>query len=200
MAQDDNMPRIIAGRAGGRSLRTPAGDQTRPTSDRVREALFSTIASWLGSSDEAVDEQLADIAFLDLFAGSGAVGLEAASRGAAQVVLVDDDRHAADSIAKNIRETKLPAKAIKSSVQHFLAGPPTRFDIIWADPPYRFPSDALDELLTQLAANWLGPNGLLVVERAKRDTPPLWPQAASDSWERRYGETVLYFAQFDEQD
>lgn len=194
------MPRIIAGRAGGRTLRAPAGEQTRPTSDRVREALFSALASWLGTIDETVDAQLAGVSFLDLFAGSGAVGLEAASRGASPVVLVDEHRHAAQAISRNIADTGLTAKLIQASVRSFLAAPTGRFDIVWLDPPYRFASGELDELLAIVAADWLAADGLVVVERAKRDTAPSWPASASDSWERRYGETVLYFAQFDEQE
>lgn len=195
------MPRIIAGRAGGRPLRAPVGDLTRPTSDRVREALFSALSSWLGTTEEPVDAQLAGIAFLDLFAGSGAVGLEAASRGAGPVVLVDDDRQAAETIRRNVAESGLAAKFQHSSVETFLAGQQAQcFDIVWLDPPYRFQTAALDKILARVAEHWLAPDGLIVAERAKRDAAPTWPASASDSWERRYGETVLYFAQFDRQD
>ncbi|MDU5842972.1 MAG: RsmD family RNA methyltransferase, partial [Cutibacterium avidum] len=97
------MSRIISGRAGGQRLATPSGRLTRPTTDRVREAVFSALAAWNGTSDEAPEDQLAGQAFCDLFAGSGAVALEAASRGASTVLAVDRDRSACHVMTENAR-------------------------------------------------------------------------------------------------
>lgn len=204
------MSRIIAGAARGRRLATPDGDQTRPTTDRVREALFSALASWAGGADADPAESLAGLAVLDLYAGSGAVGLEAASRGAAPVWLVESDRKTADLIRRNAAELGLGGSAAagrRVSVQAakaetFVAGPPpTAFDVIWADPPYRLESESLDALVAALVeGGWLVRNGLIVLERAKRDPAPQWPAVIDDTWQRRYGETTLYFGQRGEPD
>src|SRR5215218_7676192 len=111
------MTRIISGAAGGRRLATPSGPATRPTTDRVREALFSSIESWCGS--------LQGLRFLDLFAGSGAVGLEAWSRGAGVVTLVESDRRTARLIADNARTLGFAkADVVSGKVSHVLATPP----------------------------------------------------------------------------
>ena len=123
------MTRIVAGRAGGRRLATPKGDATRPTSDRVREALFSRIESWVG--------MLEGLRFLDLYAGSGAVGLEAWSRGAA-VTLVEHDRRAGAVLKANVAELGLPGAVVRlGTVASVLAGrPDAPYDVVFSDPPY----------------------------------------------------------------
>lgn len=187
------MSRIIAGSRKGHRLHTPPGDGTRPTSDRVREAAFGVLASELGRAGDAA-EQLSGCSFLDLYAGSGAVGLEAASRGAHSVVAVEQDRRAVDVIRRNIRETGLGVRAVAASVERYLAGPPTPFDICWLDPPYRLPNTTIETVLTHLLDGWLAPGALVVVERARRDQPFAWPDRLGDRWERRYGETTLFLA------
>lgn len=187
------MSRIIAGSRKGHRLHTPPGDGTRPTSDRVREAAFGVLASELGRSGDAA-EQLAGCAFLDLYAGSGAVALEAASRGAASVVAVEKERRAAEVIRRNVRETGLGVKVVPTSVEKYLAGPPTEFDICWLDPPYRLANTAVEAALGRLADGWLAPGAIVIVERARRDEPFTWPDALGDRWQRRYGETTLFLA------
>lgn len=187
------MSRIIAGSRKGHRLHTPAGDATRPTSDRVREAAFAMLASELGRSGDAAD-QLTGRAFLDLYAGSGAVALEAASRGAASVVAVEQDRRAADVIRRNVRETGLGVKVVATSVEKYLAGAPARFDICWLDPPYRLANTAVEAALARLGEGWLAPGAIVVVERARRGEPFAWPDRLGDRWERRYGETTLFLA------
>ncbi|MVA77127.1 16S rRNA (guanine(966)-N(2))-methyltransferase RsmD [Auraticoccus sp. F435] len=190
------MSRIIAGRHGGRRIETPDGPHTRPTTDRVRESFFSALASWAGTADEPVDHWFDGLAFLDLFAGSGAVGLEAASRGASTVLLVERDRATAELCRRNAAALGVPARVRTAAVRTLLAErAPQPFDVCWFDPPYALPSTELDELVAAvLAGGWLARNGVVVLERARRADPPRWP-AGLESWSRRYGETVLHWAQ-----
>src|SRR5689334_23958227 len=124
------MTRIIGGSAGGRRISTPAGQHTRPTTDRVREALFSAVEAWCGSFQ--------GLRFLDLYAGSGAVGLEAWSRGAGVVTLVESDRRTARLIAENARALGFAkADVVSGSVTATLARPPSApYDVAFLDPPY----------------------------------------------------------------
>ena len=187
--------RIIAGRAKGHRLRTPASSATRPTTDRVREAAFSLVGDWAGTLGEPAERMLAGISFLDLYAGSGAVALEAASRGAAPVWAVEHDATAARIVRGNARETGLAVTVIAAGVDKALGAPtPVAFDVVWADPPYTLSAGRLAPVLATVADGWLADDGLVVVERATRDVPPAWPAALSDRWDRRYGETTLYFA------
>jgi len=184
------MTRIIAGVAGGRTLRTPPGSSTRPTSDRVREALFSA----LDARDAVRGSRV-----LDLYAGSGALGLEAASRGAASVVLVESDRRAADVIARNIRDLGLAGVQVRrSAVGALLAaepGPSDAADLVLVDPPYDVDEDALAVVLRRLGAGWLAPGGLVVVERSTRSPEPTWPDGIRREVEpRKYGETTIWYA------
>ena len=191
------MTRIIAGSARGNPLRVPPGERTRPTTDRVREAFFSALATWAGGSGAPADQQLAGIRLLDLYAGSGAIGLEAACRGARDVVLVDSFRPAVEIIRRNAAATKLADRVSvrASDVGAFLGVPPAApFDVIWLDPPYALAGRELDEVLSRLADGWLARDGLVVVERARRDPAPAWPPELADRWSRHYGETELYFA------
>jgi 16S rRNA (guanine966-N2)-methyltransferase len=185
--------RIIAGSRKGHRLRTPAHSATRPTTDRVREAAFSLIADWAGTAGAPAEEMLAGLSFMDLFAGSGAVALEAASRGAAPVVAVESDQATARIARGNAQAIGLPVTVLAATVEKILAGEPSRFDVVWADPPYAVPGERLAPVLAA-AERWLADDGLLVLERASRDEAPQWPPFVTDSWQRRYGETTLYFA------
>jgi 16S rRNA (guanine966-N2)-methyltransferase len=177
--------RIIAGTAGGRSLRTPPGEATRPTTDRVREALFSLVESRVGS--------LHDVAFLDLYAGSGAVGLEAASRGARPVTLVEQDRRTAGLIRRNAADLGLDVTVVAAAVARHLQGVPAApgAEVAFLDPPYPLASTAVAGDLVALARGWLAPEALVVVERSARDRSWTWPPGYAEEGRRVYGETVL---------
>jgi 16S rRNA (guanine966-N2)-methyltransferase len=183
--------RIIGGTAGGRRLRTPAGEATRPTSDRVREALFSALEAALGT--------LTGHAFLDLYAGSGAVGLEAASRGATPVVAVESDRRTARLVEANARAVGLAVIVRSQPVARVLASPPPAwtgpgFDVVFADPPYPLGNEELVATLGALIRNgWVGPGGAVVVERSARSVAPVWPDGLELRRQKKYGETVLWY-------
>jgi 16S rRNA (guanine966-N2)-methyltransferase len=187
--------RIIAGSRGGRRLAMPPGDRTRPTTDRVREALFSAVAAWAGRADAAPEEALAGLAFCDLYAGSGAVGLEAASRGAGPVLLVEGNRRTATVTERNVAELRLAARVRAGKVESLVAEPAAQaFDVVFLDPPYEVASTTVTQVLADLAARgWLLPDALLVVERSKRTPPFDWPALVAESWSRGYGETVLHY-------
>jgi len=182
--------RIIAGTAGGRRLSVPAGRDTRPTSDRAREGLFGTILAVRGSLDGA--------RVFDLYAGSGAVGLEALSRGAPDVLLVESDARAARVIRDNIEALRLPgARLIADRVERVLArGPgdhPAR-DLVFADPPYAAPQAEVQRVLGALREHgWLAPGALVVVERATRSGPLTWPAGYTPDRSRGYGEATLWY-------
>lgn len=180
------MTRIIGGTAGGRHLRTPPGERTRPTSDRVREALFSSVESALGSLD--------DLAFLDLYAGSGAVGLEAASRGASRVVLVEAHQPTARLIRDNARTLALDVEVVAAHVGSVLtASGAAGFDVVFADPPYEM-TDQLESDLNAIATGgWLAPDAMVIVERSARTVEPSWPEGWLVERHKRYGETALWF-------
>lgn len=187
------MSRIIAGSRKGHRLHTPAGDATRPTSDRVREAAFGVLASELGRVGDPAT-MLSGHGFLDLYAGSGAVALEAASRGAAPVVAVESDRRAAEVIRRNAAETKLGVRVVPVTVEKYLGGEPQQFELCWLDPPYAVPGQTVSSVVDRLAQGWLAPGGIVVVERARRGGEFAWPDRLGDRWQRRYGETTLHCA------
>ena len=182
--------RIIGGSVGGRRLRTLRGGLTRPTTDRVREALFSSLDSALGS--------LQDLRFLDLYAGSGAVGLEASSRGAAAVLLVERDARAAGLIAANARDLGLRVAVAQAPVaRHLALAATTAYDVVFADPPYELPVTDVHANLVALAANgWLAPGALVIVERSRRGDQVRWPDGFAPARVRTYGETALAFARW----
>lgn len=173
------MVRIVGGTAGGRRLVTPPGRETRPTADRVREALFSALGDLTG------------LRVLDGYAGSGAVGLEALSRGAAHALLVERDRAALTALRANVAALGLPAQVHAGDVRRLVARPPDRpYDLVFLDPPYGEPVDAV---LTALAAHgWLAAAADVVVERRTRGADPLWP-AGLVAHARRYGDTTLWY-------
>lgn len=191
------MSRIVAGSRRGRRLETPSGESTRPTTDRVREALFSALASWAGTVAEAPADALAGLAFLDLYAGSGAIGLEAASRGAEPVLLVESDARTAALARRNVATLALTVGVRATTVEALARATASQaYDVVFVDPPYALAADRLDAVVADLVAHgWLAPDGLLVLERSSRSTAPRWPDAVVDTWERAYGETVLHFAQ-----
>lgn len=181
--------RIISGVAGGRRLDVPKGEVTRPTTDRVREALFSGLEARCAVRGARV---------LDLFAGSGALGLEAASRGAAEVVLVDSSREAIGSARRNVAALGMPrVTVVLSSVQRYLEGskPPWAADLVLADPPYSAGEDLMAGMLERLVTGgWLAEGALVVIERSSRGVEPRWPAGLVREGVRRYGETVLWTA------
>ena len=184
------MTRIIGGTARGRRLRTPPGEATRPTSDRVREALFSALEARLGS--------LAGRRFLDLYAGSGAVGLEAKSRGAVAVTSVESDRRTARLVQDNARALDLPADVVAHPVERLLARPPAGttlpFDVVFADPPYPLGNEEVERVLGLLVTQgWLAEGAVVVLERSARSVEPSWPAGLVLDRTKEYGETVLRY-------
>jgi len=181
--------RVIAGEAGGRRLAVPDGRDTRPTSDRAREGLFATITSIAGPLDGA--------RVLDLYAGSGAVGLEALSRGAGHVLLVEQGARAVRVIRENIEAIGLPgAVLVADRVERALARGPDgdRYDIVFADPPYALADAAVRRVLDLLAeGGWLAPGALVIVERATRSGPVSWPDGYTPDRDRRYGEATFWY-------
>jgi len=187
------MTRIIAGAAGRVTLSVPKAG-TRPTSDRVREALFSAL--------EARDV-LDGARVLDLYAGSGALGLEAASRGARFVVLVEKNAAAvriakanAGLVTTAMRADASPISVVQSPVASFLASASGPFDLVFSDPPYDV-SDA--DVAADLAAllPLLAPEALVVVERSSRSPEPAWPDGLTPAKPKKYGETTIWFATSD---
>jgi 16S rRNA (guanine966-N2)-methyltransferase len=199
------MTRIVAGVAGGRRLSVPAGRGTRPTADRAREGLFATVLTIRGT--------LGGARVLDLYAGSGAVGLEALSRGASDVLLVESDPRTARVIRRNIEAVGLPgARLLADRVERVLArGPgadPPR-DVVFADPPYAAPDEEVHRMLAALRGSnlhhgslhhgslhhggWLAPGALVVVERATRSGPFDWPAGYTPERSRGYGEATLWY-------
>ena len=183
------MTRVIAGTAGGRRLTVPAGRHTRPTSDRAREGLFGTVLALCGSLD--------GLRVLDLYAGSGAVGLEALSRGAGQVLLVEADARAARVIRANIDAVGLPgAELVTDRVDRVLARGPAagRYDLAVADPPYAVPGAEVTGMLAALAdAGWLVPGAVVAVERDTRSGAVGWPAGYTPDRSRRYGDTTFWY-------
>lgn len=176
------MPRVVAGLARGRRLASPPGGRTRPTSDRAREGLFSTLASLTVLEGAHV---------LDLFAGSGALGLEALSRGAGRVVLVERDAAAVRALRANVDAVRLPgAVVVAERVERYLSAVPTGdVDVALLDPPYdEDPLPVLGALLP-----WLAADAVVVLERRSRDAPLAWPAGFAPIRSRRYGEATLWY-------
>lgn len=179
------MTRIIAGAARGRRLAVADGP-TRPTSDRAREGLFSSLESMVGT--------LAGKRVLDLYAGSGALGLEALSRGADFVMMIEHDRKAFAVCKENIATVGLQeAHVQRMSVETYLASPGESFDVVIADPPYAETNSKIEQMLA-LVVDRLVPEGVVVIERSSRMEPFTWPAGVVADRERKYGEAVLYYA------
>lgn len=183
------MTRIVAGTAGGRTLAVP-GAGTRPTSDRVREALFSRL-----DHADAVDGAVV----WDLYAGSGALGLEAASRGAREVVLVEASSAAAKVCRRNVTAVGLPGvRVVTQRVATFLQHTSGPVDLVLCDPPYDVAEAELAAALVAVVVA-LAPGAVVVVERSVRTPEPTWPGGVRRTDERRYGDTVLWFAERSDQ-
>jgi 16S rRNA (guanine966-N2)-methyltransferase len=178
--------RVVAGRLGGRSLRAVPGSATRPTSDRVREALFAVLG-----------DRVEGARVLDLFAGTGALAVEALSRGAERAVLVEQAAPAAAVIHANLAALGLTevARVRRTRAETYLRtqrdGP---FDLVFLDPPYAAGVGLVTGLLARLARNALAPDATVVVEAAARAEPPIWPAGMDADAPRRYGDTALHLA------
>ena len=182
------MPRIVAGGAKGRRIAVPAHG-TRPTADRAREALFNTLAGLVDLTGGSV---------LDLYAGSGAVGLEALSRGAATAVFVESNAKAAALASRNSETLALGgAVVLRRTVEAFLdtgPGEGAPFRLVFADPPYALAAGQLRRMLTALTGpGWLASDAVLVVERSARESEPPWPDVIEAIKEKRYGEAILWY-------
>jgi 16S rRNA (guanine966-N2)-methyltransferase len=178
--------RIVAGLAGGRRLKVPPSS-VRPTGDRAREGLFNSLGTLLDLKGATV---------LDLYAGSGALGLEALSRGAAAVTFVESSPRVLSVLEANVAAVGLPgARVVRGSVPTVVAGPPAAvYDLVLADPPYATSADEVLGVLRSLAdGGWLGPGAVLVVERSSREAPWEWPTPLAGLRDRRYGEAVLRY-------
>jgi 16S rRNA (guanine966-N2)-methyltransferase len=179
--------RVIAGAAGGLSLVAPKGGAARPTTDRVKESLFGALGP----------DRLVDASVLDLYAGSGALAIEALSRGAARAVLVERDHAAVTAIRRNLATTRLrgQARVQASTVATFLAGKPPAerpFDVVFIDPPYAVTSGELGRALRGLdKTGWLEEGAAVVVERGTGSGPAPAPEAWKATWERAYGDTLV---------
>lgn len=181
----DDMTRIIAGEFRGRRLSVPA-DTTRPTSDRVREAVFSMLGSRM---------DLSDVRVLDLYAGTGALGIEAVSRGAASAVLVESDRRAAGVLRDNIAVCGAGTRVriVNRSVESFVAAPSAEFDLIFLDPPYEVPTATVDAVIAG-CAGMLAEGGWVVVERGRRGDDITWPAGLDEVATKKYGDSVVLLA------
>ena len=190
------MTRIIAGTVGGRTIRTPRGQDTRPTTDRVREALFSRVEALLDLDGARV---------LDLYAGSGALGLEALSRGAAHLLAVERHRPTARLAQDNARTLGLadrvqveaaPVAQVLRTRDAGASPPDLAYHLVLADPPYPLEEERLTEMRIALVAHgWLDPDALVVVERSARSPRPAWPAGLQHLDTRTYGETSLHLAE-----
>ncbi len=181
--------RVIAGEARGRRLIAPEGDQVRPTKDIARESMFSAL-----DARGAIDG--ADV--LDLYAGTGALAIEALSRGAAGAVFVEWDRSALECIRSNVEVLSgaEPVHVVAREVGRFLAGgPPAEapFDLVFVDPPYETADEEITARLeTLLGPGWLAPEAIVSVERPLRH-PVVVPAGLTNGWERTFGDTLLTF-------
>ena len=187
------MTRVVGGTWGGRRLITPAGETTRPTAEKVRAALASSLYATGGLDGARI---------LDLYAGSGALGVELVSRGASSAVFVEQDRAALAALRANIaalgassppgaRLTVIPGDVAAFAARNGGAGP---FDVVVADPPYDLGADALADVLTGLFdAGLLAPHADLVIERGRKSGPPEWPEPLEAVRTKKYGDTLLCY-------
>ena len=172
--------RVVAGSAKGRRLAAPKGGATRPFTDRAKEALFSSLGG-----------RVADARVLDLYAGSGSLGIEALSRGAREATFVEKSWRALQSIEANLDACGFTGTVVSSDVAEFLAKSTGQFDLVFVDPPYSL-SLALVNNVLAAAADRLAEGGTMVVHRRAGETPPTPPIPTELSDERRYGDTQLY--------
>jgi 16S rRNA (guanine966-N2)-methyltransferase len=181
--------RVIAGTAGGRRLSSPRGDAIRPTTGRVKEAVFSALTA---------REHLLGAHVLDLYAGTGALGIEALSRSAARAVFVERDRSAVDALRRNlsVTGTASTASVVTADAAAFLSGPPPAdapFDLVFCDPPYDVTDAALAPVIAPLGRReWTREDALVVVERPVSASAPRVDGLRID-WERKFGDTLVFF-------
>ncbi|MFS8100998.1 16S rRNA (guanine(966)-N(2))-methyltransferase RsmD [Lentzea alba] len=179
------MTRIVAGSAGGRRLKVPPKG-TRPTSERVREALFSSLEAMMDLDGAKV---------LDLYAGSGALGFEALSRGAEHATFVESDKRAAEVLKANARELGFEDVLIANrTAEAYAATEGEKFDVVFADPPYAVTDDELAKVLRALAGR-LAEDAVLIVERGSKSGEPEWPEQVEALRAKRYGDTAVYWGQ-----
>jgi 16S rRNA (guanine966-N2)-methyltransferase len=179
---------VIAGVAKGRRLVAPKGERTRPTADRVKESWFSSLQPVLGGAH-----------VLDLYAGSGALGLEALSRGAAAVAFVEKDRKALAALRANLAAVDLPgATVVARDVQQVLSEDlgDAPFDVVVADPPYAIDEAELTRVLATLVRH-LADGAVVTLERGRREPAPSWPAELVAEDPRRYGDTTLHRARLE---
>jgi len=174
--------RITGGSGRGTKLRVPAGDRVRPTSDKVKQALFNILG-----------EQVSGAVFLDLYAGTGGIGIEALSRGASRAVLVDDSRKSLHVIRKNVEQTGFShaAQIIASKAESYVRKAAERFNIVFVDPPYTQELKPLLELIA--GSELLEPDAVVVAEHFKKQPSPETAGRLSLYREAPYGDTVLAF-------
>lgn len=174
--------RVIAGTARGTKL-GPVPDGTRPMTDRAREGLFSSLA-----------ERVPGARVLDLYSGTGAVGIEALSRGAEHVVFVDDAAAAQSAIKANLVKTHLSGKAtsVRTTVQRYLGGHPNPVELVFVDAPYQLPEEELDNVMSRLAGGWLASGWTVMLSRSRRGYMPVIPIDWRVSKSLKYGDTRLY--------
>jgi 16S rRNA (guanine966-N2)-methyltransferase len=183
------MTRVVGGIWGGRRLVTPAGETTRPTAEKVRAALASSLYATGGLDGARI---------LDLYAGSGALGIELVSRGASSAVFVEQDRAALTALRANIATlggsaalTVVPGDVAAFAARSAGSG---QFDVVLADPPYDLTTDALAGVLTGLhRAELLAPHADLVIERGRKSGPPTWPDPLEGIRTKKYGDTLLCY-------
>ena len=187
--------RIISGEFRGRKLTAPAGETTRPTSDRVREATFSSLSSLAGSD-------MGGGSVLDAFAGSGALGLEALSRGAVSATFVDHDRDALGAVRKNVdalgvtaRTSVVSGDILALAQRNALPGAP--FALLLLDPPYRLDPTTVIELLGVLSENDLLEDGATVMWEHSRMVSPAWPEGFCLEKHKKYGTTEVDIATYE---
>ena len=177
--------RVTGGTGRGRRLKAPVGSRVRPTSDKVKQALFNILG-----------ERMADSLFLDLFAGAGGIGIEALSRGAGRVVFVDASRASLKVVKQNIEQTGFEdrSQAVLSKVESFLKKPSGSYDIVFLDPPY---ADEMQPLLELIAgAGILKPDSIVIAEHFKKQLSPASAGGLTLYREAKYGDTVLAFYRF----
>ena len=190
------MSRIISGAAGGVRLASVPGDNTRPTTDRVKESLFSKLESY---------DIIRGARVLDAFGGSGALGCEALSRGAASVTLLDTYPKAVAVIRKNVaagekamgRTGSSSTRVQQSQALTYVKSASGPWDLVFVDPPYAMPNEQVSELLEALTPK-LAEGAVVVVERSSRDPEPVWGEGLYCFSTRQHGETVLYYVEPDE--
>ncbi|MCX5046152.1 16S rRNA (guanine(966)-N(2))-methyltransferase RsmD [Aldersonia sp. NBC_00410] len=184
------MTRIVAGIARGRRLQVPPAG-TRPTSDRVREALFSALVSRVDLTGAVV---------LDLYAGSGALGLEALSRGAAHALHVEFNRRSVGVLRENVAALDLPGAQVRAATVASVLREraPRAFDVVFSDPPYALADEVIASDLAALVANgWLHADSVVALERSSRSPATVWPQGLVPEPPRKYGETRIELAVFE---